>query len=478
MTERIAWFQCAAGTAGDMTLGALVAAGADPDEVAFILQGLGVDGWALTFEGTQRGGIAATHAVVITHGSHEGPAHHHTHHGEPADEPAPDRADQDATSHRDDHHQHGHDHSHEHRDGGRAHDHGHDHEHEHRDGHGEPADERADPDARSDRGHAPGGGHGHRPYREIRDLIERAELPARVRERSLRVFAALAEVEGAMHGIDPGDVEFHEVGSLDAIVDVVGTCAALESLGIDRIECSPITVGQGTVRAAHGILPNPAPAVVELLARVQAPARGIDEPREIATPTGVALMTALAERFGPMPAMTVTAAGFGAGTSDIPGRPNVVQAVIGERSPATVTPEPGTASQLIEANVDDATGEVLAHTIAALIAAGAQDAWITPIVMKKGRPAHTVHVLADPAHAAAIAAVLVAETGTLGLRATTVDRWPQARADEVVDVDGQSVRIKRTAGRVKVEYDDAARAAEALGLPLRTVLHRAEAAAG
>lgn len=547
MTERIAWFQCAAGTAGDMTLGALVAAGADPNEVAFILQGLGVDGWALTFEGTQRGGIAATHAVVITHGSHEGPAHDHTHHGEPADEPPPGRTNEGATSDRDhDHsHQHGHDHaqgrerghedgghehghdharkhdrehqhSHEHdpdrehrhgaehghdadhahdrdRDREHQHDHGHEHnderehpyshEHDHRDGgHDEPADERgperADPEARSGQAHAHGGGHGHRPYREIRDLIERAELPARVRERSLRVFAALAEVEGAMHGIDPDDVEFHEVGSLDAIVDVVGTCAALESLGVDRIECSPITVGQGTVRAAHGILPNPAPAVVELLARVHAPVRGIDERREIATPTGVALMTALAERFGPMPAMTVTAAGFGAGTSDIPGRPNVVQAVIGERSPATVTPEPGTASRLIEANVDDATGEVLAHTIAALIAAGAQDAWITPIVMKKGRPAHTVHVLADPAHAAAIAAVLVAETGTLGLRSTTLDRWPQARADEVVDVDGQSVRIKRTAGRVKVEYDDAARAAEALGLPLRTVLHRAEAAAG
>jgi uncharacterized protein (TIGR00299 family) protein len=469
-TERVAWFQCAAGTAGDMTLGALVAAGADPDEVAFVLQGLGVDGWALTFERTQRCGIAATHAVVLADGIHEDPrhdhpvdehdqAHEHEHHGDTAD--ATDAHD---------HHHGGHHHAHDHGDTTDDHIHGQD-GHAHGDNahghHGGPDD-------------GPGHEHGgHRAYRDIRALIERADLPARVRERSLRVFAALAEVEGEMHGIDPDSVEFHEVGALDAIVDIVGTCAALESLGIDRIECSPISVGQGTVRAAHGTLPNPAPAVVALLARANAPVRGIEEHREIATPTGVALMTALADRFGPMSAMQVVAAGFGAGTSDIPGRPNVVQAVIGERATApSLTPEPGTTSQLFEANVDDATGEVIAHTVAALLAAGAQDAWVTPIVMKKGRPAHTVHALCDPAQAAAIAAVLIAETGTLGLRATTVERWPQARAEETVEVDGQPIRIKRSAGRVKVEYDDAARAAEALGLPLRMVLQRAESAAG
>jgi uncharacterized protein (TIGR00299 family) protein len=428
--ERVAWFQCAAGTAGDMTLGALVDAGADPDQVAYILQGLGVDGWALKFERTQRGGIAATYADVLIHGAHELPMH--------IDEDQGHR-------HHADHIHHGH---------GDGHDHG-----------SAPA------------AHAEHGAEGHRPYRDIRTLIQQADMPTRVRERALRVFAALAEVEGEMHGIDPDDVEFHEVGAVDAIVDIVGTCAALESLAIDRVECSPITVGQGTVRAAHGTLPNPAPAVTALLARAGAPARGIDEHREIATPTGVALMTALAERFGAMPEMTVLAAGFGAGMTDIAGRPNVVQAVIGERAPATRTPEPGTTSQLLEVNLDDATGEVIAHTVVALMAAGAQDAWVTPIVMKKGRPAHTVHALCDPAQAAAIAEVLIAETGTLGLRASTVQRWPQAREQETVDVDGQPIRIKRSAGRVKVEYDDAARAAEALGLPLRTVLQRTEAQA-
>ena len=145
----------------------------------------------------------------------------------------------------------------------------------------------------------------------------------------------LADVEGAMHRMPADDVEFHEVGSVDAIVDIVGTCAALESLGVERIVCSPITVGEGTVLAAHGQLPNPAPAVTELLARRNAPSRGIDDRKELATPTGVALMCALADEFGPMPAINVTSVGYGAGSADIPGRPNVVQVVIGDAAAAS-----------------------------------------------------------------------------------------------------------------------------------------------
>jgi uncharacterized protein (TIGR00299 family) protein len=295
--------------------------------------------------------------------------------------------------------------------------------------------------------------------------------------RAQRTFRLLAEVEGAMHRMPPDDVEFHEVGAVDAIVDVVGVCAALEVLGIDRIVCSPITLGQGTVLAAHGELPNPAPAVVELLARRGAPSRGIADHRELATPTGVALMTALADSFGPMPALTVLSVGYGAGTADIPGRPNVVQVVVGTEPVATLAPDPGQPVQLFETNVDDATGEVIAHTIAALLVAGAHDAWASPIVMKKGRPAHTVHALCDPAAAAAVSAVMVRETGSLGLRGTTLQRWPQQRVDIVVQVDGRPVRVKLADGRAKVEHDDAVAAAAALGLPLREVLHRAAEAA-
>jgi hypothetical protein len=275
----------------------------------------------------------------------------------------------------------------------------------------------------------------------------------------------------------PLDVEFHEVGSVDAIVDIVASCAALEVLGIDRIVCSPIAVGRGTVHAAHGELPNPAPAVTGLLARRNAPAFGIDTRKEIATPTGVALMTALADSFEPLPAMQVMSVGYGAGTADTPGRPNVVQVVIGTEHTTDVATgtSHGQPVRLLEVNLDDATGEVIAHTIAALLAAGAHDAWATPIVMKKGRPAHTVHALCDPSARHVVAKVLIDETGSLGLRGTTLERWPQQRTQSTVTVEGHIVRVKLAAGRVKVEHDDAAAAASALGWPLRAVLSAAEA---
>ena len=388
---RTAWFHCFAGTAGDMTMAALVHAGADTTAVMEIVGALPIDGYALTFEPTQRCGLAAMRAIVAVH-------------------------------------EHGDDH----------------------------------------------GAHGHRRYRDIRQLLADAALPPRVRDRAQRVFALLADVEARMHGVAVDDVEFHEVGSIDAIVDVVGACAALEALDIDRIVCSTITVGEGTVRSAHGQLPNPAPAVTALLAHRNAPSRGIADHRELATPTGVALMTALADEFGPMPTMQVRATGHGAGTLDIDGRPNVVQVVIGDAALTdTTTPEPGQTATLLEVNVDDITGEVVAHTIAALLAAGAHDAWATPIVMKKGRPAHTVHALCDPARATEVGAVLLRETGSLGMRGSTVRRWPQRRDEITVDVDGHPVRVKIAAGRTKVEHDDAAAAAAALGLPLRSVMDRA-----
>ncbi len=390
---RTAWFHCFAGTAGDMTMAALVDAGADSGLIADLVGRLDLDGYALTFEDVMRCGVAATQALVVLDGQHD----------------------------HDDHH--------------------------------------------------------HRGYRAIRDLIDAADLPEQVRNRAQRTFAILADVEGKMHRMPADDVEFHEVGSVDAIVDIVGTCAALESLGVERIVCSSITVGEGTVLAAHGQLPNPAPAVTELLARRNAPSRGIDDRKELATPTGVALMCALADEFGPMPAFNVTSVGYGAGSADIPGRPNVVQVVIGDAVSANVMPEPGQPVQLLETNVDDATGEVIAHTIASLIAAGAHDAWATPIVMKKGRPAHTVHALCDPSASPLIGALLLRETGSLGLRCTEARRWPQHRTERQVIVDGHTVRAKVALGRVKVEYDDAAAAAAALGRPLRDVLAQAAALA-
>jgi len=314
-----------------------------------------------------------------------------------------------------------------------------------------------------------------RTYAHISGLVDEARLPIRVRDRAQAVFAALAEVEGRLHRRPPEQVHFHEVGGLDAIVDVVGTCAALELLGVDRVTASPVATGLGMVRSAHGVIPNPAPAVLELLRGV--PTYGREISVELTTPTGAALLAALCVDYGPLPELTVAATGYGAGDRDLDGLPNMVQVVVGDTAdPTLATPRPGQPVVLLEVNVDDATGEVLAHAVAALMDAGAHDAWVSPILMKKGRPAHTVSALCDPVLADQLAAVLTAETGSLGLRGTTLERWPAARTAGEVEVDGLPVRVKVSAGRVKAEHDDALRVARRTGVPLREVLTRAETA--
>jgi len=337
----------------------------------------------------------------------------------------------------------------------------------------------------------------HRPARDVLTMIRAADLPETVIEWATAVYSRLAEVEGAIHGIDPDEVELHEVGADDSIVDVVGVCAALHALGVDRVCHGPIAVGHGTVETRHGTLANPVPAVSELLAASRSPVIGVDTTMELSTPTGVALITVLAEvtggSAGPMPDMTVTASGFGAGTADTPGRPNVVQAVVGEEltsGGAHSADRTGRAAIVIETNVDDVTPEVLAYTIERLLEAGAHDAWITPIVMKKGRPAHTVHALCDESVRDRVAEVLISETGTLGVRAHQVERWPQPR-DEItvkIVIDGAehdlSAKLLRGAAgsgddvlRVDVEFSDAARIARATDRPVREILAMAELAA-
>jgi pyridinium-3,5-bisthiocarboxylic acid mononucleotide nickel chelatase len=312
-----------------------------------------------------------------------------------------------------------------------------------------------------------------RTHAHIVGLIEEARLPDRVRDRALAIFNALAEVEGRLHRRPASAVHFHEVGGLDAIVDVVGTAAALETLGVDRVHASAVATGTGLIRSAHGILPNPAPAVVELLRG--APTYGREVSVELTTPTGAAILAAICSGWGPLPAMEISATGYGAGSREIPDLPNLTQVVVGEVR-EDVLPEPGQPVVLLEVNVDDATGETIAHAVAALLDAGAHDAWVTPILMKKGRPAHQVSALTDPALAAQVAKVLTAETGSLGVRAARLERWPAARRNDEVEVDGLPVRVKVSPGRVKAEHDDVAKVARLTGLPLREVSFRAEAA--
>ena len=312
-----------------------------------------------------------------------------------------------------------------------------------------------------------------RTYPDVVAAVRDAALPARVERRALATFAALAEAEGRIHRTAPERVHFHEVGGHDALVDVVGTAAALEVLGVDTVAVSAIALGTGTVRAAHGTLPNPTPAVLRLLEDFPTYGRPVD--LELTTPTGAALLRALvtgALPVGAMPAMTVRASGYGAGAAELDTLPNCTQVVIGEPIPRHVGP--GQPVSVLEVNVDDVTGEQLALAVAAMLDRGALDAWITPVVMKKGRPGHTVHVLCDPSSAEDLADLLRRQTGSFGVRALHSARWPEARRLDEVLVDGVPVRVKVGLSRVKAELEDVARVAAALGLAPAEVATRAE----
>jgi pyridinium-3,5-bisthiocarboxylic acid mononucleotide nickel chelatase len=312
-----------------------------------------------------------------------------------------------------------------------------------------------------------------RTHAAIAALIEEAALPTRVAERALAVFRALAEVESVLHRRPVDQVHFHEVGGHDAVVDIVGTAAALEVLGVDVVTASAIATGTGTVRSAHGWLPNPAPATVRLLRGI--PTYGRDVQIELTTPTGAALLSTLCTSFGPMPDMTITASGFGGGAGEMDELPNCTQVVVGRRNEAGAV-GPGQSALVLETNLDDATGEQLGYAVAAVLDAGALDAWISPVTMKKGRPGHVLHVLTDAVHVDALRAQVERTTGTLGVRATAVERWPVARTLGEVVLDGMIVRMKIAEGRAKPEFDDVVLVAAKTGASLHEVSSRAEEA--
>jgi pyridinium-3,5-bisthiocarboxylic acid mononucleotide nickel chelatase len=314
----------------------------------------------------------------------------------------------------------------------------------------------------------------HRSWLDIRALLERADVALRVREQARRVFQRLAEAEARVHGVVVDEVHFHEAGSWDSIADVVAVCAALDWLGVTSVSCSAIALGSGRVAAAHGHLPVPVPAVLEMSAgwRVLSGGEG-----ELATPTGMALLTALAQESCDLPAMSVRAFGVGAGTADVAGRANVVRVVLGER-----TGRPDDPMSVLETNVDDMDPRVWPTVLASLLAAGAADAWLVPIVMKKGRPAHTLAVLA-PAHRRDVLRGLMFElTSTIGVREVVVTRTALDRFWVPLPVAGGQVRLKvaHRGGEVvhaTPEFDDAAEVAAERSVPVRRVLEEAVAAA-
>ncbi len=321
------------------------------------------------------------------------------------------------------------------------------------------------------------GGQPHRRWATIRAQIEEARLPERARARAQEAFRRLARAEGAVHGVHPEEVHFHEVGAVDALGEVCGVALALEELGVDRVTCSPLPVPRGMVDAAHGRLPLPAPATLELL--VGAPLYGVDLDAELVTPTGAALVGALAEGYGPLPAMTLGAVGYGAGARDLASLPNVVRVIMGEGRAAEAA---GAPVSLVEANLDDLLPELLPDAAGACFAAGAVDVWTTPAHMKHGRPGFVLSALARPGEEAAVAEAVLRETSSLGVRIAHLERWELEREWRTVDVDGEPVRVKvgRLDGRVvnlAPEHADCEQAAHRAGAPVKTVWARALAAA-
>ncbi len=310
--------------------------------------------------------------------------------------------------------------------------------------------------------------HAHRTLADVRRLVENAGLPERATRRAVAAFQLLAKAEGVVHGHPAEDVTFHEVGAVDSIIDVVGSCVALELLSVDAVSCGPLPMGSGTVASAHGPLPVPGPATLELLKGSRV--RWTEESTETTTPTGAALMASLTggEFTEVAPPMTPRAIGYGTGRATLRHAPNLLRAVVGE-----LEGEVGDV-ELLEANVDDAPGEILGAAIEKLLSSGALDAWLEPIVMKKGRGAYKVCALANSAHREDLVYLLMRETGTLGVRHHCVGRTVAERRIVKVELPYGSCRVKigsldRKDFVAAPEYADAARLAGETGLPLPRV---------
>ncbi len=321
---------------------------------------------------------------------------------------------------------------------------------------------------------AEGGGHPHRDLAAVRALIDRAGLPADARRRALAMFERLARAEAAVHGTTPDRVTFHEVGAVDSIVDVVGVALALAHLAPDRISASPAAVGSGWVDSQHGRLPVPAPATLELLRGL--PLRGQAVAAELTTPTGAAILATQVDRFGSWPAMRLRAIGNGAGSRQLADRPNLLRIALGDSEAAELEDE-----ILIEANIDDMNPEIYAHLLDRLLAAGAADAWLTPVQMKKGRPAMVVAALCTAGRLAAVEQALFRESTTIGLRRQPIERRKLERSHTAVTTPWGAVRIKTAgeAGRILTaapEYEDCRTLADEAGVPLREVYDAARAA--
>lgn len=439
MSRRLLHLDAFSGAAGNMFMGAMLDLGLPRARLLEGLAPLGLD-FKLVVRKVQRSGLAARFVDVVVPEGKRAPR------GKPA--AAPRRRSASKPAHR------------------AAVDHAHPHAHVH-------GDSPHDPSHRASHGSSHGSSHDHargRRYLEIRRLIERSRIAPSVKPRALAIFEALGRAEARVHGIDLDDVHFHEVGAVDAIVDVTAAAIALDVLGIDRVTCSPVALGHGTVESAHGRLPLPAPATLELLAGI--PTVPAQVAWETVTPTGAAILRTIVDEFGVLPAMTVERIGYGAG-NDRPGAlPNVLRAVLGRGEGFS-----GDRIAVIETNLDDFVPEHFDYLMERLFEAGALDVSLQHLQMKKNRPGFLLRVLARPADRDALARIVFAESSAIGVRTLEWDRLVLERESARLATPFGAVRVKVVRGLdgrrdYSPEYDDCKRAARKTGVPLREVVER------
>jgi pyridinium-3,5-bisthiocarboxylic acid mononucleotide nickel chelatase len=478
---RIAYLDCFSGISGDMFLGALVDAGVSPELLENAVAALDL-GARLEVSWVDRSGITATKVDVLVRGEKEMPR-------EEVWEPGEHGHLHSHSEHLHEHHQHRHSREHPHEEA-----HPHRSEILHHQGHegsgrgsgnelGEHSrsheSARTGVSAPHEREHAHGRG-----LSEIREIILRAAISDGAKKTAIAVFEALGAAEAKIHNVALESIHFHEVGAVDAIVDIVGAAVGAEALGVDEIICSPLNVGGGMVKCAHGEFPVPAPATVELLRGAPVYSSGIQ--RELVTPTGAAIVKVLASRFGAFPGMTVEKSGYGAGTRDLAGHPNVVRLTVGE-AVATADAASGDATlehtiadtvTVLEANLDDLNPQVFGYVMDRLLQEGALDAFAMPVQMKKNRPGTLLTVLCKPEDAAKLTRLIFAETTTLGVRRRDEQRQTLARRWVTVTTQWGDVRMKvasmnGTVTNYAPEYEDCRRIAAERHVPLKTVMQEA-----
>lgn len=453
---RIAYLECFSGISGDMFMGALIDAGVPPEVFVRTVEALGLDA-RLEIKRVDRSGISATKVDVIAAGEKELPREEFW---------AKEQAE-----HNDHAHAHAHSHSHE---GGQSHSHEQVHSHSHEHSHGHEHSHSHDHEHES--GHSHSHAHAHRGLKEIRDIIGRAEISQSAKEKAIRIFEALGAAEAKVHNSDIKEIHFHEVGAIDAIVDIVCAAVGAESLGVDEWVCSPLNVGGGTVVCAHGTFPIPAPATLELLKH--APVYSGEIQKELVTPTGAAIVSVLASRFSHFPAMKPEKSGYGAGSRDFKGVPNVVRLTIGEAAQLDALPARMEEITILEANVDDMTPQIFGYVMERALALGALDVFGTAVQMKKNRPGMLLTVLCPPEEKLALTRLIFAETTTLGIRVRQESRAVLARRHVNVRTQWGEVRMKLanlngSVSNYAPEYEDCRRIAEAQQVPLKTVMQEA-----